>query len=189
MMGAILDFPSGEAITLTSVPREVVAALCLKYAGPLPGTDDGVGNHVDGARLLWAISGNESSFGANCKPRHEPAYDVDGLYYKRSQLVRNLVRQFGSDGACSYGPWQLMLCNAHHSPAELRSDPAVACEDAVHYIRFYVLGFRKARTLAEILDTYNTGNWREQDEDAPTKYMRDGMNYYHSVPLPAPASS
>ena len=36
----------------------------------------GLPRGVDGAQLLWAMAGNESSFGVNCTPRHEPAFDV-----------------------------------------------------------------------------------------------------------------
>ena len=170
---------------LTSIPRQVVAALCHQNGSKLPlaGTNDGTGRAIDGVRLLWAIAGNESSFGDNCTPRHEPAYDVGGYYYDRSAAVRKAVQQWGSDAACSYGPWQVMLINTQSSPEQIGSDPSVACNATVHYLTTYVLGFRKARTLAEILDTYNTGNWRERS--VPTKYIHDGTNYYQNFLLPA----
>ena len=181
-MGAVVEFPAGDAVILNSIPRKVVAALCRKYAGPLKDTDDGTGNPIDGARLLWAIAGNESTFGDNCKPRHEPAYDVGGVYYNRSSAVQATVKRWGPAAACSYGPWQVLLVNTQCSPEELGSDPTKACEAAVHYISTFVLGFRKARTLAQILDTYNSGNWR--DANVPLKYIHDGTNYYQNYPLP-----
>lgn len=66
---------------------------------------------LDGARLLWAIAGNESSFGVNVTPRHEPAYDIGGSLAGNPQQAA-LIEQFGSAAACSYGVWQLMLANA-----------------------------------------------------------------------------
>ena len=169
---------------LTSVPRQVVAALCCQF-GPslsLDGTDDGQGNKIDGARLLWAISGCESSFGADCKPRHESAYDVGGYYYNRDKRTQGAVNQWGRDAACSFGPWQVLCINSDYSPEQLGSDPSVAAAAAVHFIEHFVLGFRKARTLAAILDTYNSGNW--QDANVPLKYIHDGTNYYFNFRLP-----
>jgi hypothetical protein len=88
----------GERVTMSSpemhpnlwsVPKEVVLKLCFTYGRILQrdldfaGVKDPDGISLDGPRLLWAIAGNESHWGANCKPRHEPAYDVDGLYYRQ----------------------------------------------------------------------------------------------------------
>jgi hypothetical protein len=66
---------------------------------------------VDGAKLLWALSGNESSYGLNTTPRHEPAFDAGGTYGD-GPVMRPLLAKFGKAAACSYGPWQLMFCNA-----------------------------------------------------------------------------
>lgn len=55
--------------------------------------------------------------------------------------------------------------------------PSVWISDAAGGYRF-----RKARTLSAILDTYNSGNWR--DVHVPLKYIRDGINYYQNLPLP-----
>jgi len=66
---------------------------------------------IDGARLLWALSGNESSYGTNCTPRHEPAFDVGGTYGD-GPVMKPLLAKYGKAAACSYGPWQLMFCNA-----------------------------------------------------------------------------
>lgn len=115
---------SAQPPILTSIPRQVVAALCHENGSKLPlaGTSDGTGRAIDGVRLLWAIAGNESSFSDNCTPRHEPANDVGGYYYDRSSAVRKAVQQ-GSDAACSYRPWQVMLINTQSSPEQIGSDP------------------------------------------------------------------
>ena len=74
--------------------RQQIADACLAYGPQLTELPYG----VDGAQLLWALSGNESSFGANCTPRYEPAYDVGGRYADADLLAR-----FGRAAACSYG--------------------------------------------------------------------------------------
>ena len=187
-MGTVVEFPAGAPVIFNSIPRKVVAALCRKYVGQIPNSNDGSGNLIDVPRLLWALAGNESTFGDNCKPRHEPAYDVGGYYYERSQAVRDAVKKYGVDAdgkaraACSYGPWQVMLINTHYTPEELASDPAKVADATVHYLSTYVVQFRKALTLAEILDTYNTGNWK--DKNVPLKYIHDGVNYYQNFLLP-----
>ena len=92
---------------MTNFTQQEIAAQC-RISGPqLIGLPAG----IDGAQLLWAISGNESSFGANCTPRHEPAYDVGGRYGSNAVMVP-LLTEWGSAAACSYGPLQLMFCNA-----------------------------------------------------------------------------
>jgi hypothetical protein len=91
-----------------SFTRQQIADACRSHAGEL---DPAVLIDYDPAQLLWAICGNESSFGANCNPRHEPAFDVGGTYAKAPTQAALLVK-FGSLGACSYGPMQVMLVNA-----------------------------------------------------------------------------
>src|ERR1035441_9795 len=67
--------------------------------------------NIDGARFLWALAGNESSYGVNCTPRHEPAFDVGGTYGDGA-VMKPLLAKYGKAAACSYGPWQQMFCNA-----------------------------------------------------------------------------
>lgn len=68
-MSATSQAPAHPPI-LTSIPRQVVAALCRQDGSKLllAETNDGTGKAIDGVRLLWAIAGNESSFGDN-RPR------------------------------------------------------------------------------------------------------------------------
>lgn len=92
---------------MTSYPPSQVAAFCAQWAPSLQGA---LPASVDPTKLLWAFAGNESSFGENCTPRHEPAYDEGGLYSSAPSQAP-LLKAFGSAGACSYGPFQIMLCN------------------------------------------------------------------------------
>src|SRR4051794_28343504 len=123
MSNAIAAAPSG---IVCSMPGKELARLCLQHGAEmqryLVDSDDGFGKPIDAALLLWAMSGRESTFGKNLKPRHEPAYDTGGKYAVASQLAK-----FGSAYACSYGPLQIMACNAKmFTPAELASDPEKA---------------------------------------------------------------
>jgi hypothetical protein len=181
-----VDEPRVEVkpLLLISIPVEITAALCRQY-GPtlqLAGTNDGNGHQIDGARLLWAISGCESKFGKNCKPRFESAYYLDGLYYGKSEKLQQLVAVYGRDAACSYGPWQILAVNAKHSPEVLGADPNAACADAAQFINSFCVRERKCRTLTDFADCYNTGN--PHDANVPHRYIHDLIDYYQNYPIP-----
>ena len=157
-------------------PTYTIVALCQKY-GPSLKLPPG----IDGAKLLYALAGNESSFGANCTPRHEPAYDVGG-HYADSSVCRPLLAQFGSAAACSYGPWQLLLANAPQcTPTELMSDADAACAATVAFLNSYVLGLRKAQTVAQIAEIYNSGCLSQHPADGVLRYIRSAVQYYSNA--------
>lgn len=161
--------------------REDVMVACRRWGRNLWLQDD-----INGAQLLWALSGNESSFGANAVPRHEPAYDVGGKYATNPQQAK-LLELFGSDGACSYGPWQEMLvnCSAGTRPDDMLSVSRCALE-AAGFINGRILRGQKARTIVEIAEAYNSGKW--QWEEVPrgvATYAADCVRYYNTVPMPA----
>lgn len=112
---------------------------------------------VDPARLLWAFCGNESSFGKNCTPRHEPAYDHAGVY-GRVPVQAALLAAYGAAGACSYGPMQLMLVNA---PAgthpEAFSDPVAALTFSTAALN-KTIRYHKPYFLAELAMCWNAGH-------------------------------
>jgi hypothetical protein len=162
-----------------SMPKADLVKLCMIYGSTLDfsETDDGIGKPIDGPTLLWALCGRESNFGRNLKPRHEPAYDVNGCYWRRSAVIKAGVAQWGPAFACSYGPLQIMACNAHgFTPVEMGSDPEKAFQAAVARLRIEVLGRQKARTIDEICDSWNTGN--DKDANVPTEYIADVRHHY-----------
>lgn len=180
--------PAGAPL-IVSVDPEPLADLCRRYGAKLllTGCEDTQGKPLDGPRLLWAISGCESEFGRDCKPRFEPGYYLDGGYYRKSEQVRQVVNLYGRAGACSYGPWQVLAINAtHFTPERLGSDLDAAASAAVAFVNDYVLRVRQARNLVYILDTYNSGNWR--DKNVPHEYIKRGVNFYQNFPMP-PAGS
>lgn len=131
---------------------------------------------VDGARLLWAIAGVESSYGAQREfARIEPAYQPGGSMYRGSENVRALWHRYGALAACSYGTWQMMAATAAElgfsgHPWELQADEMLAPLVAAYLWR------SKARTLREALDAYNSGSCR--DRLIPEAYVRSGLAAY-----------
>jgi hypothetical protein len=133
--------------------RQEIADACRRWgsqAGPLPAG-------VDGTQLLWGLSGVESSFGANCQPRHEPAFDGGGAYATHYPMPI-LLSKYGAGGACSYGPWQIMLCNAplSHGPSNFDS-LALAGQDSLAYLNA-LLRHWLPQSLAEIGECWNAGH-------------------------------
>lgn len=168
--------------------KEKIAEACLEYGKllDLEGTDDGTGKPIDGARLLWAIAGVESSFGANCKPRVEPAYSYGGKYSAKLPQA-DLLHEFGCDAACSYGPWQIMLCNAYgYKPTELAMDLDKACVATVGFIRRWCINTQQCKTLRDFADAYNSGSPR--DSIVPEKYIEKVRNYYFTEVIAEPFS-
>lgn len=160
-----------------------IAEMCRKF-GPVLKLE---GTGIDGARLLYALSGNESSFGTNCRPRFEPAY-FTGRYAKNATM-QELIGLYGEDAAKSYGPWQILPINAiGFSPKELATDLEKACTATVGFLNRYVFHAQKAVTLEEIADTYNSGNWK--DANVPARYIADLVrNYGHGIPEKAKAAT
>ncbi len=98
-------------------------ALCKQY-GPaiknLPAS-------IDGARLLWALSFNESSNGRNIAPRHEQGYCYGGRHFDG-----RATGEFGCLAHMSFGPWQIMAANAKgFTPLELLEDPEKCAQATV----------------------------------------------------------
>lgn len=129
--------------------RQQIADACRAYGAQLTDLPDG----VDGAQLLWALAGNESSFGANCTPRYEPAYDVGGRYADAALLAR-----FGRAAACSYGPWQIMFgnCPTNFIPSDME-DLDKAAVATILFLNRQLNRFRPS-TLRSIGAIWNGGN-------------------------------
>jgi len=130
-----------------------VAATCRVWGaavGPLP-------PGVDGVQLLWAMSGVESSFGENCQPRFEPAYFTGGHYGSHLPMPA-LIASLGRAAACSYGPWQIMFCDAPPSYSPSSFDFIQACAQATVPDLNRKLRMFRPQTLAQIGDCWNAGH-------------------------------
>lgn len=158
--------------------QQQIAAQCRLSGpgvGPLP---DG----VDGVQLLWAISGNESSFGADCTPRHEPAFDVGGVYGD-GPVMKSLLNRFGSTAAWSYGPWQILFANAPYGyvPGDL-NDLDKAARATVAQLNRFLIRFRPSG-LAGIGECWNAGHTMNIPTKGVARYVAELVKNY-AVPMP-----
>jgi hypothetical protein len=150
---------------MNSFSKEDVLAACRTY-GPLLHLPAA----LIGARLMAALASNESSLGADCGPRHEPAYDAGGRYAANVRQAR-LLLQFGSAAACSYGPWQMMLMNfVDRPPGQLLTDLDICAQDFVAFFNGYVIGARHAATLNDVGQVWNSGHISTRPSDAVAAY-------------------
>jgi hypothetical protein len=129
-----------------------VLAACDEYGPQLR-----VPAPLDGVMTMRAIASNESSTGADCGPRHEPAYDAGGVYGDGA-VMRPLLAAYGAAAACSYGPWQMMFCNysGAYSPSELLVDLQA---NAVEFVRFFNNNVAtRVTSLSDIGQVWNSGH-------------------------------
>lgn len=168
--------------------RAEVAQMCLKY-GPLldlSGITDSDGRVLDPVLVMWAFALNESIHEGDlltCPPRFEPAYWTGGRYADPSNIACryqiDLNRRFGKDGAKSYGNWQVMLCNTGFTPEQFISCE-IGAQAFLAFINRNVMA-QKPKTLANLADLYNSGNWR--DLNVPQPYI-DRLQRNYNVPMP-----
>lgn len=156
--------------------RAELIGVCKKNGALLDLANTG----IDGVRLLWALAGNESSFGRDCKPRYESAFYTGGAYGSSDQMVP-LITKFGHNAACSYGAWQLMLVNAPvGTTPEDFANLDNACLLTINHINRRIIKAQGAKTVEEIADAYNSGSFR--GGVIPRKYISDCLHNY-SVPM------
>jgi hypothetical protein len=164
-----------------SFPRNTILALCQKY-GPLLQ----VRAPLDGPQLMAAIASNESTLGNNCNPRYEANYDVGGAYGEEPQM-QSLLHQYGRDAACSFGPWQIMLINAPgYTPTELRTNPDACARAFLGYFNSFVIRDRKAQTLMQMGEVYNSGRIWPFPPKGVQDYCTDLLNAYNAIQFPEP---
>jgi (2Fe-2S) ferredoxin len=154
--------------------RSTIAQLCRRF-GPalkLPAT-------ISGEQLLWALAGNESTFGLHCSPRHESGYCRGGRYFEPT-----LTSLWGCLAHCSYGPFQVMYPNISRGgnvdPRDVLRIPEIGANAAAQFINERILGHEKAATLEQIADAYNSGDWR--DDNRPAGYIAELVKNY-AVPM------
>lgn len=138
------------------VAPEILAALCRKWAPELFTPTNWQGTPLDKVRLLWGICGVESSFGANCNPKHEAGYCFGGKYFNPVA-----TRSWGCLAHCSFGPWQVMYANFPYgvSPLSLMWDedgrvPSELCIRGATGVLNKIIA-RGVRNLSDIVIGYN----------------------------------
>lgn len=161
------------------IARSNIAALCQTYGDKLT-----LPEGIDGRKLLWALAGNESSFGANVAPRHEDGYCYAGKYYDKQATAA-----WGCLAHCSFGPWQVMYPNFDKgtSPLLAAISPVVVVEAAVSLIQKHIVGAEQAATLEEIAEAYNSGDWHHKEIKQPVaEYIAKAVKNY-ALPIGAMA--
>ena len=133
---------------------------------------------IDPYVLLWAIGGVESSFGANNVPRLERNYLPGGRNHRNEMLP--LYEAFGEDAAKSWGPWQVMYCNAVRVlpgvEPQAFANPHVGMLAACLWIQGEIVDRQGARTVEAIGDSYNSGN--HKDSFVPLDYIGKLVRHY-----------
>jgi hypothetical protein len=130
----------------------------------------------DGALVLWALAGVESSYGRDREePRYEWSYSPGGPVYLKSSTVRRLYERYGPAAACSYGSWQMMFPTAidlgYTGPPGGLKDDATLAPLVVRYI-----ARSQALTLPDVADAYNSGTYR--DNIRPLDYTAKVVSAY-----------
>ena len=136
---------------------------------------------VDSAQMWWAIAGNESSFGHDCTPRHEPAFDVGGVY-GNGEVMKPLLAKWGRAAACSYGPWQIMFCNTTIMDFVDFDDLSKTAKASVVYLNLLNRKFRM-QTLAQVGECWNGGHPMVNPSVAVAGYVQRLTANYQNVPI------
>jgi hypothetical protein len=143
---------------------------------------------VDPVKLLWAMAGNESSFGKNCTPRHEPAYDFGGRYAAHPQQ-QHLLEAFGTAAAYSYGPWQQMFCNAPTGFTPESFADIHNCGISVVAQLNRILRSEKPTNLAQIASCWNAGHIEPKPLPDVAAYAAELETNYAKPPVAMPPAS
>ncbi len=175
-------------------PQQVIAGLCRQYGRNLKLPQ---GSTLDGAKVLWALAGCESDFGARAVARHEPGYCYGHIYDPKE-----LSGKWGCLAHCSYGPWQMMYPHlvtysgipitpmdftigaGWSGPGFTRAADRAALA-AKTMLNEEVLGRQQATTLEQIAKTWNHGNWRDDYDDSA---YTDRAAKFYATDFPAEAT-
>jgi hypothetical protein len=162
-----------------SFTKADIIAACQKFGPLLVGLPSG----VNGIQFLWALSGNESSFGEDVVPRHEPAYDLGGSL-SHSPEMQALLAKFPHAAACSYGPWQIMLINCPQGTTpDAMTDLDTCAQATVAYWNRLLREFHP-QSISSLGMIWNAGSPLSHPEPGVHKYMADIVHNYQG-PLAA----
>ena len=145
---------------------------------------------VDGPTLPGAMSGNESSFGLNCLPRHEPAY-CTGIDSHNPEVAK-LTQDYGHGAHCSYGA---MADSARELPrGNVAAEHGVAFDRAaletVSFMNRHVLKAQGASSVEEIAAAWNSGSPHHPNGLPPGgEHVEQMRDYYDHEPMPQPVQA
>lgn len=135
--------------------------------------------------FLKALTGQESSFGKNDKPRFEPAYAPGGLYYQKNKLLKELYLLYGPLISMSYGAFQMMYPTALQygfskalSPLELW-DASISGFYVVQYLNDKCA--KGAKSLEQLADAYNSGSYADKRLPQVERYIQNFLKIYDEM--------
>ncbi len=145
---------------------------------------------IDGERLLRAIACVEtSSHGPGL--RFEPSWMPKGYHFplqgrvligtgrSMSAVATTRWTRWGVWSSASYGPWQIL----YHVAADLGYDghPCDLLHQSEPWVRKLLQRIARsgARTIAEIADSWNSGNFR--DKNVPAEYITKVQRAYEEA--------
>jgi hypothetical protein len=163
------------------VDKSQLLAITKRYGAFIQGLPDS----INGPMLLWAIAGNESSFGQNVKPRHEiefcpQRHDHDNLArpgrYSADPYQSKLYAEFECLACMSYTPWQIMAGHAvGYTPIELLNDLEKGAQATVGFLNRQI-EVKHPLTLSEIAHIWNGGAVDSQYIADLTKNYQEAAN-------------
>lgn len=130
--------------------------------------------------FLLAISGVESSFGANNNPRLEKAYQPLGKYGQTSQM-KLLYPLYGDDAASSWSPWQIMFVTAYDlgyrgTPRDLEL-AGTAIPFVIKFFNHWIS--EGAKNIDDLCDAWNSGTFK--DLNVPYNYISRVKTIYQEL--------
>lgn len=136
--------------------------------------------------ILAALAEVESTFGSNCRPKYEPAYDVGGGYWTPDNAKKWSWYTYGPIVCCSYSSWQMMYPTALELGLCPTLNPTCLNHDeiAVNYVCEYLIKRvldKGAGSLEELADAYNSGSFR--DKNVPENYVKKFIAAYKNVQM------
>jgi hypothetical protein len=160
---------------MDAIPQSTLLGLCALYGPQLR-----VPSGVNGFTLMVALAYNESSLGQNCKPRYERSYDEGGANDQNEQT--ELIEKYGKAAACSYGPWQMMPCNAPgFSPQELYASPDACAKAFVAFFNRYVIGHCGAKSVSDVAQVWNGGHVSTHPNPGVQRYQQQLLENYEKA--------
>lgn len=166
-----------------------LADICKRYGPFLVGLPA----ELNGQVLLWAIAGNESSFGQDCAPRHEAEYCPQMAWHQhvtadaQPQMIRRagkysndprqpeLHREYGCLACCSLTPWQIMAVHAiGYSPVELLTELEHAAEAIVRFLNRKIQSVQPTK-LSHFATIWNGGGVSQQYIEQLQKNYAQGL--------------
>lgn len=131
--------------------------------------------------FLWALCGNESTFGSENVARNEPSYSPGGIYFQKSKHLQTLYKKYGAPACCSYGPWQMLYITAEEMGYDRHPSCLWSAFISLPWVVEYLnrMKAQGANTIELLAASYNGGPGaiKRQNENVQKYVAKLKMNY------------